>query len=179
MDKQRSENFQQADKACSVSVFKVTFFTLLCFLCAGCIDTSAQQAAVVAAPEPPALSAVKNYYQAIIDKNCLDTIKIRPGYSVARCQNIESLAVQHIGMKVQSERAATVAVDINYRVKHTEPATFSGLVLVKNIGGQWLIQEHIESYAQLDGMTPEAFLAKYVLAAPEGVLQGDAGRVVE
>lgn len=136
----------------------------LLMLLAACGEQTAeppQAVTKVVAKDHPALSAVKSYYDAVISQNCVAAVKLRPGYSMERCRKVESLALNSAELKAQNQQAAVVALDIQFKLTNSEPTTFAGLALLKNVNGQWQLQESIESYSKLNGLSAEAFLAQH------------------
>lgn len=153
-----------------MQLIKAKLLILICLLSTACTDKPTEKPAnAMKQPilqEHPAVTATKKHYRAITDKNCAAATQFRPGYLVARCQRIDNLQLKRVELKAQAEQAAAVGINISYQIKNNEPTSFSGLVLVKNVGGQWLLQEDIESYYKLNDTTPEAFLAKYTSPPP-------------
>ena len=97
----------------------------------------------------PAASTVKEFYSALEGGDCAKSIQLRPGYTLARCNEVSKVAVSQIKLEVLGENTAIVYVDVQFELKNSDAGSkFKGNVKLDNKNGQWLISEDFTGVSQ-------------------------------
>ncbi|MDM8558593.1 N-acetylmuramoyl-L-alanine amidase [Candidatus Parabeggiatoa sp. HSG14] len=85
------------------------------------------------------IQVVRNFYQAINNKNCDKALEIRPNYSKAACHKVHNIVIKKLELIEETAQEATLLLDLNYE-KNKKPKYFSGLVILFKEGNHWIIK---------------------------------------
>jgi len=86
------------------------------------------------------LQVVRNFYQAIGEKNCAKAIQMRPGYTQEQCRKIDDVNIKDKDVSYVSsgDNASVVLLQTSYK-RNKKPEEFNGYVALVKENGKWVI----------------------------------------
>ena len=98
-----------------------------------------------------ASSTLTDFYQALDEGNCTKAIKLRPGYTLERCQNVSDVTINEVKLKTLTEDTATVYIDVNFKQAGLASENkFVGSVELGKEGDNWVIAENFVSALEIE-----------------------------
>lgn len=85
--------------------------------------------------------AIRAYYDAIKTQDCAAAEKLRPGYSVEKCQNVEEIVSVNTAKAKLVGNVQVMFIDVKARYRQNPDVVkpFNGFVSLKRFGERWVI----------------------------------------
>lgn len=139
--------------------FTVLFYGLLSFFPPPCFATDAPS------------ESIKAFYQYIAEQQCEEAIKLRPNYSIQRCEKITKVHIHKVATELSDKNNAVVLLELDSFFANKK-SYFFGYVRLTKKKGQWLI---VGPFKSRDDYWLDEYVKNYIPGKFKGLSK--AGKV--